>query len=736
MTIGNMMLGESKFFMGYSRWDDVTGKYETWEDSVDRVMKMHREKYAKVMTDELESYFKFAEDAYKEKLVLGAQRALQFGGEQLFKHEARIYNCSVSYADRPSFFNECLYLMLCGCGVGFSVQPKHIDQLPTIARRSQKRVKIFQVPDSIEGWSDAVAVLLSSYFTEGGTHPEYRGCQVHFDFTKIRPEGSKISGGFKAPGPNGLRNALIKCEDLLEHVLLDNPITKMSSIVVYDIIMHLSDAVLSGGVRRSATICVFDKNDNDMLTAKTGDWFINNPQRGRSNNSALIIRDDLTRDEWANIMKSVKDFGEPGFIFSDSDDFLYNPCVEIGMLPKTVAGVSGFQFCNLTEINGGKCTTKEIFIQACTASAILGTIQAGYTNFKYLSDATRQITEQEALIGCSITGWMNNPDVLFDIENMKEGARLIVDINKKIASLLGINQAARTTCAKPSGNASVLLGTASGIHGEHSKKYFRHVQMNVNDEVAKYIQKINPKMVEKSVWSANGTDVVVAFPIETKDGSVYKHELLGVKQLEYVKLAQQYWVEYGTNVELCMHPKLRHNISNTITVDNWDEVEQYLFDNREWFAGVSLLSSYGDKAYVQAPFTEVVMFDEIVRLYGEGALFASGLIVEALRSFGENLWLACDTLNGHGLVLGEQSEDLLKRDWIRRANKFSVNYFNQDIELMTSCLKDCYNLHKWSTIINTIVPIDFAKELGAKTYVAIDTLGSQGCSGGTCELTF
>lgn len=327
MTIGNMMLGESKFFMGYSRWDDVTGKYETWEDSVDRVMTMHREKYAKVMTDELESYFKFAEEAYKEKLVLGAQRALQFGGEQLFKHEARIYNCSVSYADRPSFFNECLYLMLCGCGVGFSVQPKHIDQLPTIARRSQKRVKIFQVPDSIEGWSDAVAVLLSSYFTEGGTHPEYRGCQVHFDFTKIRPEGSKISGGFKAPGPNGLRNALIKCEDLLEHVLLDNPITKMSSIVVYDIIMHLSDAVLSGGVRRSATICVFDKNDNDMLTAKTGDWFINNPQRGRSNNSALIIRDDLTRDEWANIMKSVKDFGEPGFIFSDSDDFLYNPCV-------------------------------------------------------------------------------------------------------------------------------------------------------------------------------------------------------------------------------------------------------------------------------------------------------------------------------------------------------------------------------------------------------------------------
>lgn len=327
MTIGNNMLSESKFFMGYSRWDDATNKYETWGESVDRVMNMHREKYSKVMTPELENYFKLAENAYKDQLVLGAQRALQFGGEQLFKHESRLYNCSVSYIDRPEFFNECLYLMLSGCGVGFSVQYRHINKLPTIARRSQKRAKIFQVPDTIEGWSDAIAVLLSSYFTEGGTHPEYRGCQVHFDFTKIRPEGSKISGGFKAPGPNGLRKALVECEDLLENVLLDKPVVKLNSITVYDIVMHLSDAVLSGGVRRSATICVFDKDDKDMLSAKTGDWFINNPQRGRSNNSALIVREDLTREEWATIMKSVKDFGEPGFIFTDSYDFLFNPCV-------------------------------------------------------------------------------------------------------------------------------------------------------------------------------------------------------------------------------------------------------------------------------------------------------------------------------------------------------------------------------------------------------------------------
>ena len=327
MQLGKQMLSESKFYMGYSRWIDSESRYETWDESVSRVMNMHREKYADRMTPELDTLMKFAEESYKDKLVLGAQRALQFGGDQLFKHEARMYNCSVSYIDRPAFFNECMYLLLCGCGVGFSVQRHHIDKLPQIARRSKKKVKIFKVPDSIEGWADAFGVLLSSYFVEGGTHPEYRGAQVHFDFSDIRPKGAKISGGFKAPGPDGLRSALIKCEDLLEDILEQEAVTKINSITAYDFVMHMSDAVLSGGVRRSATICIFDKDDKDMLTAKTGDWFVNNPQRGRSNNSALLIRDELTREEWAEIMESVRDFGEPGFIFSSNRDFLYNPCV-------------------------------------------------------------------------------------------------------------------------------------------------------------------------------------------------------------------------------------------------------------------------------------------------------------------------------------------------------------------------------------------------------------------------
>jgi ribonucleoside-diphosphate reductase alpha chain len=736
LTLGKQMLSESKFFMGYSRWVEAKQAYETWDESVARVMDMHRFKYADKMSPELEAYMKKAQAAYTGQLVLGAQRALQFGGEQLLRHESKMYNCSVSHADRPAFFQEAMYLLLCGCGVGFSVQPRHVDKLPHIQARAADRAMVFQIPDSIEGWADAFGVLLSSYFVDGGTFPEYKGAHVHFDYSKIRPRGSLISGGFKAPGPDGLRTALQKCEALIERTLSEGR-DVLRPIVVYDFVMHMSDAVLSGGVRRSATICLFDKHDEEMMKAKTGDWWVSNPQRGRSNNSVVLKRDELTREEWADIMRSVRDFGEPGFIFTEDLDFAYNPCVEIGMRPICVeTGESGFQFCNLTEINGGQCVDAETFYRACEAGAILGTLQAGYTNFKYLSDATRRITAHEALIGVSITGWMNNPQVLFDEAILKKGAEIVKETNKKVAKLLGINAAARTTCAKPSGNASVLLGTASGIHGEHAPLYFRNVQMTADDEVAKLIQRINPKMVEKSVWNSNGTDIVVSFPVVSKEGSIYKADLMGVKQLEFVKKAQQHWVENGTNVELCVHPKLRHNISNTISVDDWDAVEQYIFDNIQWFAGISLLSAQGDKAYVQAPFTEVHTAEELLKKYGEASMFASGLIVDGLHAFNDNLWLACDTAMGSGLKLSEEASDLLKRDWVRRFGKFAETFFNGD-ELRTSfCLKDCYNLHKWVRIQKAMKEISFAKELAQRDYVDVDTLASQGCAGGACEISF
>ena len=736
-NIGKKMLSESKFYMGYSRWDEVKNRYETWDEAVERVMNMHREKYKSKMSPELEGLISFAEKAYKDKRVLGAQRALQFGGEQLFKHEARMYNCSVSHCDRPRFFQEAMYMLLCGCGVGFSVQHHHIAKLPKIHKRFAKKSKVFTVPDSIEGWADAFGVLSSSYFVGGGTFPEYEGCQVHFDFSKIRPKGSLISGGFKAPGTDGLREALVKCEALLEDLLKDSKeAIPLKPITAYDFVMHMSDAVLSGGVRRSATICLFSKTDKEMLNAKTGDWYITNPQRGRSNNSVMLIRDEVTREEWAEIMKSVKQVGEPGFIFTDNLEFCYNPCVEIGMLP-ALNGESGFQVCNLTEINGGQCTDVESYLIACKAGSILGTLQAGYTNFKYISEASKQIIENEALIGVSITGWMNNPEVLFNQDNMILGAEDVKKWNKITADLIGINQAARCTAVKPSGNASVLLNTASGIHGEHSARYFRNVQMNEQDDVLTLLKEINPKLVEKSVWSSTGTDWVVSFPVETIPGSIVKENLMGVKQLDYVKLAQQFWVEYGTNVDRCVDKNLRHNVSNTITVDDWDEVEQYIFDNRQWFAGISLLSAMGDKAYPQAPFTEVFTAEEIMQKYGSASMLASGLIVDGLSAFNQNLWVACDTVNGWGEKIEEDcKEHLLKKDWVRRAKNFAANYFNGNILEMTNCLKDCYNLHKWLTIQRTMKLIDFSEELKEKSFVDADTLASQGCAGGACEITF
>lgn len=345
--IAKNMLSASKFYMGYSRFDEELGRYENWDEAVTRVMNMHREKYKHVMTPELESNISFAEEAYKDMIVLGSQRALQFGGEQIFKHESRLYNCSSSYVDRTRFFQEAMYLLLCGCGVGFSVQKHHIAKLPKITKPDSLDSKVFVVPDSIEGWSDAVGVLLSSYFVNGGDFPEYKGKTVHFDFSQIRPRGAYISGGFKAPGPDGLARSLELCRQLLNKEVESGEEVAMRPIVAYDYVMHIADAVLSGGVRRSATICIFSKDDDEMLKAKTGNWFTENPQRGRSNNSALLIRDQLTREEWADIMKSVKDYGEPGFIFADFLDALFNPCVEIGMMGYTEDGRSGFQKCNL-----------------------------------------------------------------------------------------------------------------------------------------------------------------------------------------------------------------------------------------------------------------------------------------------------------------------------------------------------------------------------------------------------
>jgi len=728
------LLSEAKFYDGYSRFNDELERYETWDEAVDRVMSMHEGFYSSKM-NKITEYVEEARDAYKQQYVLGAQRALQFGGEQILKHQMRMYNCTSSYADRPEFFGEVFYILLCGAGAGFSVQKHHVKKLPKIQARS-KQPKTHVVEDSIEGWATAVDVLLSSYFVNGGKHPEYAGRRVYFDLSQIRPKGAKISGGFKAPGPDGLRLALDKIEHLLQAEIIDTKDPKkLRPIQVYDIVMYTADAVLSGGVRRSATICLFSPDDEEMMNAKTGNWFMDNPQRGRSNNSAVIVRDESSPEEFNKLMQSVRQFGEPGFVFVNSKEHTTNPCVEIGMFPQ-IKGKSGWQGCNLTEINGGKCTSKEEFFKACRAASILGTLQAGYTDFKFLSSTSKKIFDREALIGASITGWMNNPDVLFDAEVLEEGARIVKEVNREVAEAIGINPAARTTCVKPSGNASVLLQTGSGIHAEHSEMYIRNVQMTKDSEVTAAIKASNPFMVEDSVWSATGSDVVVSFPILPKEGSIFKDELLGVDHLEKVKLAQKHWVEAGTNIELCADEGVRHNVSNTIIVDDWDKVEKYVFENRNSFAGISFLPMTGDKDYNQAPNTAVISAKDMVKKYDTAAIFASGLVVDGLDAF-DNLWNACSTAQGMGEDLSlETSDNAIKKDWVRRFNSFAENYLDGDLKQAEYCLKDSYLLHKWNKINKNFKPITWENDLTEKKYTEVDTLGAAACAGGGCEIDF
>lgn len=741
MAVGSKLSSDIKFALDYSKWSDELQRTELWEDSVVRVMQMHKDnpKFKEAFNNpKFIEYFKLTEQLYKDKIILGSQRALQFGGAPIMKHNARMFNCLSSYCDRVVFFQEAMYWLMNGCGVGFSVQKHHIDKLPSLKRRTDEEPLVFVIPDSIEGWADSFGVLIQSYFREGG-FKEYFGKRVVFDYSQIRPKGAMIAGGFKAPGPDGLRKSLEKCETLLESFLaktdeIVNP--QISPITAYDFVMHMSDAVLSGGVRRSATICLFSLDDEEMIKAKTGNWFSENPQRGRSNNSVVVHKKYHTKEQFDAVFESIKQFGEPGFYMVDDFDQATNPCVEIGMFPQTEEGVSGWQGCNLVTSAGAKLTTLEKFLTACRGMAFLGTLQAAYTDFKYVGEETKRIFDREALLGCSITGWMNNPTILLNEDYMKMGAELIVEVNKEVAAMIGINPAARTTCVKPEGNSSVILESASGCHGDHSPQYFRVMQINKESEVAKYLEEEAPILLEECSWSSSGTDYSVFIPTVAKKGSMFKSDLVGIKLLEKVKSIQQNWVKNGTNLDACIRPFLTHNVSNTVDVEDWDGVRDYLWENREFFSGVSFLPLSGDKIYHQAPFTSVLTTQQALDLYGDGAMLAAGLIVDGLNDF-DNLWEACDyVINRDYDLVGSRRQVFLQKDWIRRAKQFARRYFKSDLNQMCYCLKDIHLIHKWISInrvINNKV-IDISKVELKPIYTEIDTLGAMACAGNACEM--
>lgn len=741
----------------YARFNEEKGRRETWTEQIKRVMNMHRERYGDTLL-QIDEYVKLAYDNLKKKRILGSQRALQFGGLPILQKNARMYNCTVSYADRVRFFQEAMYLLLCGCGVGFSVQEHHIARLPRVRKIDDNAETVkFVIPDTIEGWSDAIGIVMSQYFVSDQTFPEYFGKNVELDYSLIRPEGSRISGtNGRAPGPEPLEKAIEKIRTLINSLFdVEQQIyeTELRTIDVYDIVMHSSDAVLAGGVRRSATICMFSPEDDLMTNAKTGSWFIDNPQRGRSNNSAILLRDETTKEMFDKLMTSVKEFGEPGFVWASDKEALYNPCVEIGMRAYDEDGNSGWSFCNLCELNMKKAKTRETFLEMCEAAAVLGTLQAGYHDFDYVGEVTERIVRREALLGISMTGMMDNPEIAFDPELQREGAELIKKVNMEIAPILGINVAARTTCVKPAGSTSCILGTASGIHPHHAKRYFRRVQVNKFEEPLKFFRLFNPDAIQESVWSANKSDDVITFLCEVPRNARTKVDVSAEQLLEHVKLTQNNWVEAGTNYEYCVAPWLRHNVSNTINVrdDEWETVGDYIYENRHSFAGISLLSMSGDKDYAQAPFQTVYTPTELVEMYGDASVFASGLIIHAHNAFDNNLYAACDTIMGIGEVLPEEIdvdsllskklEDVskyvesvvAKKEWVRRATKFAERYFDGDIRQMTYCLKDVDAWKTWVDLKRTYsdVPWEDFYEEQDNTKVA-ETVA---CAGGSCEVT-
>jgi len=718
------------FVSKYARWIPEKNRRETWKEAVERVKNMMHTMYAdKNISDDIN----WAYDMMHKKKILGSQRGLQFGGDPILKRHAKIYNCTSSYCDRLRFFQECFWLLLCGSGTGFSVQKHHVAKLPNLEHEVCKDAMgvVYKIEDSIEGWADALGALLSSYFSKSvAGFEQYRNCHILFDYSNIRPKGSDLSSGVgKAPGFEPLANGLEKIRTLLDRCI-ENGQKKLRPIDAYDIIMHSSDAVLSGGVRRSASLALFSADDEEMAKAKTGNWYIDNPQRARSNNSALLLKDETTLEQFQALMESVKEFGEPGFIWSDSTEMTFNPCVEVGMWPvDEETGKSGWQGCNLSTINCSSIEDENDFYDRCKAAAIIGTLQAGFTKLDYLGNVSCNIFQREALLGVSLTGIMEKHDLVLSEKVLKAGAKIAVDTNKEMAKKIGINQAARVTCLKPEGTSSSMLGTSSGIHPHHAKRYIRHVQANVLEAPYQHFKSYNPQACEKSSWSANNTDEVIKFPIEVPDGAKTKNQLPAVDMLCIVKDTQKNWVYSGKNKQLCTQEYLSHNVSNTVTVkpDEWDDVTKYIYNNRKYFAGISLIPQSGDKDYPQAPFTTVYTSREIVKEYGDAALWCSGLIELGLNAFNNNLWAACDyvTLNQ---AHKDHHEDKLK--FVTKMKNFAGKYFDGDIRRLTYCMKDVYNWKIYCDLYETYKKVDYTQLLETEDNTA--GIEEVSCSGGAC----
>jgi len=592
MHISNRILSEITVYMKYARFLPTKKRRETWDELVTRNKDMHIKKYSK-LKDEIESAYKLV----YEKKILPSMRSMQFGGKPIEISPNRIYNCAYLPIDDVSAFSETMFLLLGGTGVGYSVQKHHVEKLPPINKPYVNRKRRFLISDSIEGWADAIKMLMKSYMNG-------KGSRIKFDYSDIREKGAPlITSGGKAPGPQPLKECILKIKGLLENKEDGDQLTTLET---HDIICYIADAVLAGGIRRAALISLFSADDQEMISCKAnsskGKWYELNPQRQRANNSAVLIRHKITKDFFLDLWKRIElaGSGDPGIYFNNDKDWGTNPCCEIALRP--------FQFCNLCEVNVSNIESQEDFNQRVKAAAFIGTLQAGYTEFHYLREIWQETTEKEALIGVSMTGIGSGVVLGYD---MIKAADVVKRENSRVAKLIGINKAARCTTVKPAGTTSLALGTSSGIHAWHNDYYTRRIRVGKNESIYSYLANSHPELVEDDYFRAHDTAHIIA-PQKAPDGSILRTESC-FDLLERVKKVASEWVKSG-------HRKgsNTHNVSATISIkpEDWELVGEWMWKNRDYYNGLAVFPHWqGNQDHTQLPFEDITKkeYNEMIK---------------------------------------------------------------------------------------------------------------------------
>lgn len=583
MELSKKILSELIVHLKYAKYLPKEQRRESWTEIVNRNKNMHIKKYPQ-LKDEIEVAYQSVHD----KKILPSMRSLQFGGKPITLNPARLYNCSFMPMDDPSSFSELMFLLLSGCGVGYSVQTHHIEKLPEI--RKTKRLKRHLIADSIEGWADAVKILMESYF-EGKSVPD-------FDFSDIRAKGERlVTSGGKAPGPEPLKTCLQDIQKVFDRKENGD---KLTSLEVHDINCYIADAVLSGGIRRSAMIALFNLDDEDMLTCKFGNWYETEPQRGRANNSAVIVRHKIDKSAFEKLWKKIElnNTGEPGIFFTNDKNWGLNPCGEVSLRAN--------QFCNLVTMNASDVENQEDLNNRAKAASFIATLQAGYTNFHYLREVWKRTTEKEALIGVSMTGIASGKVDKLDLE---KSAQIVKDENERVSKIIGINKAARCTVVKPEGTSSLVLGTSSGIHAWHNDYYLRRMRVGKNEAIYTYLTINHPELVEDEYFKPK-LQAVIQVPQKAPEGAITRQES-ALSLLKRVSDVWSTWVKEG-------HRKGDNvnNVSTTVTIkkDEWGEVGEWMWKNKEIFTALAVLPFDGH-AYIQAPFEDITKkeYDRLVK---------------------------------------------------------------------------------------------------------------------------